>query len=76
MVYDISEPENARFVQYINPRDFSAANNTSAAGDLGPEGFKFVKAEDSPNGKPLLMVGNEVSGTTSIFQIDTIALTK
>jgi hypothetical protein len=76
MVYDITEPENARFVQYINPRDFSAANNTSAAGDLGPEGFKFVKAEDSPNGKPLLMVGNEVSGTTSIFQIDTIALAK
>ncbi|MFO1390735.1 MAG: choice-of-anchor I family protein [Agitococcus sp.] len=76
MVYDITEPENARFVQYINPRDFSAATNSSAAGDLGPEGFKFIKAEDSPNGKPLLMVGNEISGTTSIFQINTIALTK
>lgn len=76
MVYDISEPENTRFVQYLNTRNFSAAPNTSAAGDLGPESFKFVKAEDSPNGKALLLVGNEVSGTTSIFQIDTIALAK
>ena len=61
MVYDITEPENVRFVQYLNTRNFTAANNTSAAGDLGPEGFKFIKAEDSPNGKPLLLVGNETS---------------
>ena len=74
MVYDITEPENTRFVQYLNTRDFTAANNTSAAGDLGPEGFKFIKAEDSPNGKPLLLVGNEVSGTTAIFQINPVNL--
>ncbi len=74
MVYDITEPENVRFVQYLNTRDFTAANNTSAAGDLGPEGFKFIKAEDSPNGKPLLLVGNEVSGTTAIFQINPVNL--
>lgn len=76
MVYDISNPQSADFVQYIATRDFSVdigalvdAGDFSAAGDLGPESFKFVAAADSPNGEPLLIVGNEVSGTTAIFEI-------
>jgi 2',3'-cyclic-nucleotide 2'-phosphodiesterase/3'-nucleotidase/5'-nucleotidase len=39
-----------------------------AAGDLGPEGLKFIPARESPNGKPLLIVGNEVSGTTTVYE--------
>jgi hypothetical protein len=39
-------------------------------GDRGPEGIEFVAAEDSPNGKPLVLVGNEVSRTVTIFQVD------
>ncbi|PPE75580.1 alkaline phosphatase [Solimonas fluminis] len=74
MVYDISNPQNARFVQYINPRDFTAQVSSAAAGDLGPEGLAFIPAANSPNGKPLLAVGNEVSGTTAIYQIDVIEL--
>lgn len=75
MVYDISSPESPRFVQYINPRDFSEDpenpddSYNPAAGDLGPEGMVFVPAADSPNGEPLLLVGNEISGTTAIYQI-------
>lgn len=75
MVYDISVPESPSFVQYINPRDFSEDpqnpddSYNPAAGDLGPEGMVFVPADDSPNGAPLLLVGNEISGTTAIFQI-------
>lgn len=39
------------------------------AGDLGPESIKFVSASDSPNGNPLLLIGNEVSGTVTVYQI-------
>lgn len=39
------------------------------AGDLGPESIKFVSAENSPNGNPLLIVGNEVSGSVTVYQV-------
>ena len=74
MAYDITDPTNAEFVTYLNNRNFAAAATTdlSAAGDLGPEGVTFISAADSPTGKPMLAVGNEVSGTTTIFSINTI----
>jgi hypothetical protein len=72
MVYDISNPVAPDFVQYINPRDFSAdpEDELELAGDLGPEGLHFVAGVDSPNGQPLLIVGNEISGTTTVYQIN------
>lgn len=74
MVYDVTNPQNARFVQYVNSRDFSKdpESDLAVVGDLGPEGLAFVPAEDSPAGAPLLIVGNEVSGTTAIYRIDVI----
>ena len=39
------------------------------AGDLGPESIKFVAAQDSPNGNALLIIGNEVSGTVTVYQV-------
>jgi hypothetical protein len=72
VVYDISNPHAPFFVDYVNRRDFTQPVNTAAAGDLGPEGLLFIKAEDSPNGKPLLVTGNEVSGTTTIFEINPV----
>jgi hypothetical protein len=63
MVYDVSNPSAPIFETYINTRD----GNT---GDRGPEGLHLIKASNSPNGKPLLIVGNETSGTTAIFQLN------
>jgi hypothetical protein len=72
MVFDISDPLAVEFVQYINHRDFTQTPGVNTGGDLGPEGLLFIKADDSPNHKPLLVVTNEVSGTTTIYQIDKI----
>lgn len=74
MVYDVSNPQNARFVQYINTRDFSLPPNGEATNDSGAEGLAFIAAADSPIGQPMLAVGNEVSGTTTLFRIDVIEL--
>ncbi|WP_306397242.1 choice-of-anchor I family protein [Telluria beijingensis] len=63
MVYDVSKPAQASFVTYLNTRD-------GDKGDLGPEGLTLIPANRSPNGKPLLIVGNEVSGTTAVMQIN------
>lgn len=77
MVYDISDPAAPTFVQYVNPRSFAAEyvlpdepGDASDAGDLGPEGIVFISGGDSPTGQPLLVVANEVSGTTTIYAID------
>lgn len=70
MVYDITTPRNPKFVQYVNNRDFTGDAEAGTAGDLGPEGLTFIAPGDSPNGRPLLVVANEVSGSTTIFQID------
>ncbi|GAA0844438.1 choice-of-anchor I family protein [Marinobacter szutsaonensis] len=69
MVYDVTDPIQAMFVGYFNNRDFSAEVTSAAAGDLGPEGLAFIGAQDSPNGQPMLAVGNEVSGTTTLWGI-------
>lgn len=77
MVYDVTNPQNPQFVQYLNNRDFSVSEadlQAGLAGDLGPEGIAFIAAEDSPNGRPMLAVGNEISGTTTLYEIDVIEL--
>ncbi|WP_408930702.1 choice-of-anchor I family protein [Corynebacterium axilliensis] len=68
-VYDVTDPQNAKFETYVNNRDFST-DEFADAGDLGPEGFAFVDKKDSPNGEYLLLVGNEVSGTTTVFSVE------
>ncbi|MEC8886505.1 MAG: choice-of-anchor I family protein [Pseudomonadota bacterium] len=72
IVYDVSNPEAPEFIQYINSRNAAATeeqHENGEAGDLGPEGLTFVSGKNSPTGTPLLIVGNEVSGTTAVYQI-------
>jgi len=71
MMYDITNPRAPFFVTYANNRDFTVANpEDAAAGDLGPEHIEYVPWFRSPNWRPLLIVSNEVSGTTTVYQID------
>lgn len=76
-VFDVTTPASSTFVTYLNNRDFSVsvedADDVDAAlaqaGDLGPESIAFVDPTDSPTGKAMLVVGNEVSGTTTFFDV-------
>lgn len=73
LVYDITHPRAPVQMDYLNTREnweLDPEKNLGQVGDLGPEGLHFVPAAQSPNGKPLLLVGNEVSGTTAVFQLD------
>ena len=76
MVYGITEPAETTFIQSINNRDFTLPGDdvSQTTHDLGAEGLHFIDASDSPDaqGRHLLLVGNEVSGTTTVFAIDIV----
>ena len=65
MVYNITDPNNVTFVDYKNSRSTSAF-----AGDHGPEGITYIKPENSPTGNGYVLVANEISGTITIFEVD------
>ena len=80
MIYDVTQPKSARFISYLNNRDFDQPVCTKVdedgdcdndtynpkAGDLGPESIKYF----TRSGNHFIAVGNEVSGTTSIYRIE------
>ena len=79
MAFDVTDPLSVKLLGEINTRSFddaklaAAKKGTAAAnadGDLGPEGLTFISKADSPSGKPLLLVGFEVSGTSRVFELD------
>lgn len=78
IVYDVTIPSAPVYQSYINNRDFSEPVCTlvdegdcdngvynTAAGDLGPESIDYF----TRIGKHFIAVGNEVSGTTTVYQI-------
>jgi DNA-binding beta-propeller fold protein YncE len=79
IVYDVTKPAAPIFQSYINNRDFSEpvctlvdegsdCNNdtyNSAAGDLGPESIDYFTRA----GQHFIAVGNEVSGTTTVYKV-------
>ncbi|MDY4431052.1 choice-of-anchor I domain-containing protein, partial [Evtepia sp.] len=65
MVYDITNPANAKFVNYINSREFE----TAIQGDVSPEGLCFISAAASKTGSPLLLSACEVSGTLAVYEL-------
>ncbi|GAA2903714.1 hypothetical protein GCM10020220_111170 [Nonomuraea rubra] len=69
VAYDLSDPRRPRLAGYVNTRDFAGDVEAGTAGDVGPEGVLFIDAHDSPTRTPLLVVGNEVSGTTAVYEI-------
>ena len=70
MVYDVTDPRLPFFVTYATTRNLAGDAQAGTAGDLGPEGIAFVPASDSPTGAPLLLVANELSGSTAVFAVN------
>lgn len=68
MVYDVTDPANSKYVMYELNRDVTKA--IEEQGDLGPEDVKFIPAEQSPNGKAMVMVSNEVSNTITLYNVE------
>jgi hypothetical protein len=52
-----------------NPLAVTFTGGLRRTGDLNPEGLVVVSAADSPSGKPLLLVANEVSNTLTIHEL-------
>ena len=52
MIYDITNPNEPYFVKYLYDPDNK---------DISPEGITFESAEESPNGKPMLIASFELS---------------
>ena len=81
MVYDVTDPGNVSYVNYINSRDFATTIPGSeeyeddeldkwvTGGDVAPEGLAFVSAAESPTGKDLLLAACEVSGTLAVYEM-------
>ncbi|MEL0657009.1 choice-of-anchor I family protein [Pseudoalteromonas issachenkonii] len=67
MVYDITNPYNVQFEDYFYNRGLIKGANIT--GDLAPEGMVFVPTEQSATGNPLLIVGNEISGSIAVWEI-------
>jgi len=60
LIYNITDPMNVKYVDYVV---------THTEGDVSPEGMFFIPASKAPNGKNLLVVSYEVSGSTAIYEI-------
>ena len=77
MVFDITNPSSVSYLTYVNNRNFDPELDAQdpgdllAIGDLGAEGLEFVPASASPTGAPLVIVANEVSGSTTVYEVST-----
>ncbi|GAA3662070.1 choice-of-anchor I family protein [Microbacterium marinilacus] len=68
--FDVDLGAEVEALEEAGASEAEIAEVIASAGDLGPEGLDFIAATDSPTGKPMLAVGNEVTGTTTLWAID------
>ncbi len=70
MIFDITDPNQPQYVNYLNNRDYFEFEESRVIGDLGVEDIVFIEASDSPTGAPLVITANEVSGTVTFFSVN------
>lgn len=68
-VYNVSDPNAPVFETYVN-----TFNGNVDMTDIAPEDVDFIPAANSHTGNNMLIVSNEVSGTTTIYSVTDITL--
>ena len=68
-IFDVTDPASPTLAGYGTGRDFGGDAETSAGGDLGPEGLIFIPFDESPTGQDLLVVSYEISGSVASFRV-------
>ena len=77
VVYDVTNPATPDVRDLRQPARLQRGGRTIPASPatsppratLGPEGLAFIPFCQSPTLRPLLVVSNEVSGTTTVYQL-------
>ena len=69
MLYDVTNPAKPMFRQYINTSIPGGDIQVGSAGDVSPEGVLFLEADQSPTGKPMVVVSYELSGSVAFFEV-------
>ena len=67
MIYDITNPYDVQFEDYFYNRGL--ISGAEITGDLAPEGMTFIPREQSATGEPLLIIGNEISGSIAVWEV-------
>ncbi|MBU5668801.1 copper amine oxidase N-terminal domain-containing protein [Peptoniphilus sp. MSJ-1] len=76
MIYDVTNPTSPKYADYFNNRIFVKSVDKEEKvgldkrGNIGPEGLYAIEAKDSPTGKPLVLVANEISGTVQVIEFN------
>lgn len=59
MIYNVTDPAEATFVDYISGFDF---------GNISPETIAFISASETQSGRPAIAVAHEISGTIAVYE--------
>ena len=68
--FDVSLGDEYEALEEAGASEQELAELVNSVGDLGPEGLDFISAESSPTGVPMIVVGNEVTGSTTLYTLD------
>lgn len=67
ITYNVTNPANPVFENYINTRNLSAFG-----GDNGAEGIIYISPLESPDGYGYVLTANEISGTVAVFRLNNV----
>lgn len=78
MIYDVSQPDTAVYVGYVNGRNFDVpfgendrdAEDLEAVRESGPEKITLIAPENHPLGKWIMVVSQESTGSISFYTLE------